>query len=86
MPRLDEFEVTPNEAMEDFMMVGLRMLDGVQSHDFFAQFGCHWDSVFAEKLTTLTAEGLLECIGDAYRLTHRGLLLGNEVFARFLAD
>ena len=29
LPRLESFEVSREEAMEDFLMVGLRVLDGV---------------------------------------------------------
>ena len=34
-----QFEVSREEAMEDFMMVGLRMLEGVRNKDFMEQFG-----------------------------------------------
>jgi oxygen-independent coproporphyrinogen-3 oxidase len=84
LPRLESYEVSRDEAMETFMMVGLRMLDGVAKRDFHAQFGVGMDEVFAEPIRSSLEKGLLEPTLDGYRLTERGLLYGNEVFASFL--
>ncbi len=89
LPRLETNEVAPGEAMEDFMMVGLRLLAGVCERDFTAQFGAEerLDRRFGETLLRLTKLGLLEEVphADGYRLTPRGVMLGNEVFGAFLA-
>lgn len=84
LPLLEQSEVTPLEAMEDFMMVGLRLREGVSRSEFTAQFGIGWDEPFGRVLSRLTEQGLLEESGDGYRLTDRGVLLGNEVFGEFL--
>lgn len=83
-PLLDSFEVSEEEAMEDFMMVGLRLLRGVARTDFRAQFGKELDDVFGTVAERLAAQGLLEPTADGYRLTERGIPLGNEVFGAFL--
>ncbi|MCZ8511148.1 radical SAM family heme chaperone HemW [Paenibacillus filicis] len=83
-PHLERHEITAEEAMEDFMMVGLRMREGVKQADFEAQFGRGWDAVFGSVLSKLTGQGLLEPTAEGYRLTDRGVLLGNEVFGQFL--
>ncbi len=84
LPRMESCEVSRKEAMEDFMMVGLRMLRGVRRQDFFAQFGCAVDDVFGREIGRLLGRGLLESTPEGYRLTERGILLGNEVFAEFI--
>ncbi|MVO99477.1 radical SAM family heme chaperone HemW [Paenibacillus lutrae] len=84
MPHLERFEVTREEAMEDFMMVGLRLLEGVRDEDFRAQFGISIEEKFGPIVTSLTSKGLLEIAGDRLRLTERGILFGNDVFAAFL--
>ncbi|MCR8645713.1 radical SAM family heme chaperone HemW [Paenibacillus sp. N1-5-1-14] len=85
LPILEKHEVSTKEAMEDFMMVGLRLLDGVCSADFEAQFDVLLHDVFGAKLDKLVQQGLLiETDGPTYRLSDRGLLLGNEVFGEFL--
>lgn len=87
LPRLRESRVGAREAMEDFMMVGLRMPAGVRSADFAAQFGgLRPEDVFGDTLADLIRRGLLEPVGagEGYRLTERGLMLGNEVFGAFV--
>lgn len=89
LPRLDSFEVSEQEAMEDFMMVGLRLLEGVRSSNFAKQFGGQTlDQKFGSMTEKLVSSGLLEKLEFAddtvFRLTPQGVLLGNEVFGAFL--
>ncbi|SFI62147.1 oxygen-independent coproporphyrinogen-3 oxidase [Paenibacillus sp. UNC496MF] len=90
LPRLETNGVSEDEAMEDFMMVGLRMLKGVRENDFAVQFpGRTIEGVFGEALRRLLKQGLIETIeeegGQGYRLSKQGIPLGNEVFGAFLA-
>lgn len=93
LPRLQTTEVGYEEAMEDFMMVGLRMLSGVEQEDFAKQFagiaGGHQqasiETQFGDTLRQLETKGLLERTErGGYRLTASGILLGNEVFGAFI--
>jgi len=84
LPRLESFEVSRREAMEDFMMVGLRLLEGVNREYFRTQFGEPFDDVFAEPLFRLLQSGLIEKTEQGYRLTEQGIFWGNEVFGAFL--
>ena len=72
-------------AMGETMMLGLRLLEeGVPLACFTARFGRSLPDVYRDELAALQAEGLLEQRPDRVRLTQRGRLLGNQVFARFL--
>lgn len=74
-------------AMGETMMLGLRLLqEGVSLADFAARFGRPLHAVYGAELADLQAEGLLEQLPDRVRLTRRGRLLGNQVFARFLPE
>lgn len=86
LPRLEQFEVTKEEAMEDFVMVGLRKLDGIRLSDFTEQFGSSLEETFRSPLHKMTSAGLLEMHEDhgGYRLSEKGVLFGNEVFAEFI--
>lgn len=66
------------------MMMGLRLIDGVSDARFRARFGQSLAEVFGEELDRLTVQRLLEWDGRTARLTPRGRLLGNRVFAEFL--
>ncbi|CAG7639587.1 Heme chaperone HemW [Paenibacillus solanacearum] len=84
LPILEKNEVDREEAMEDFMMVGLRMRRGVRRADFMEQFGCEPESVFGAVIDKFLRLELLERTEEGYKLSDRGLPLGNEVFGEFL--
>lgn len=84
-PLLEEYAISEQEAIEDFMMVGLRLLSGVKRADFRRQFGLELEAVFGSHLNKLLDQKLLADTEDGYRLTEQGVLLGNEVFGEFLS-
>ncbi|MBC8081263.1 MAG: oxygen-independent coproporphyrinogen III oxidase [Gorillibacterium sp.] len=84
LPRLETSRVSRSEAMEDFMMVGMRMLSGVKESDFKTQFDTSIRSVFGAPLDKLLQMGLIEETEQGFRLSSKGLYLGNEVFAEFI--
>lgn len=85
-PILERFEISREEAMEDFVMVGLRVLEGISDERFRSQFGRSLDEVFGGQFSKLLDAGLLERTAAAggYRLSRKGILFGNEVFAEFV--
>jgi len=84
LPVLERSEVSLTEAMENFMMVGLRLLRGIRSEDFRAQFGKELDEVFGSVIERLVGQGLLDRTEAGVRLSEQGVYLGNEVFGAFL--
>lgn len=75
--------VSQNEALEENFFLGLRLNRGVNLEDIREAFGRDhhgYESAIEECL----ADGLLERQGSIIRLTPRGRLLSNEVFARFI--
>lgn len=84
LPIHEQWEVSREEAMEDFMMVGLRMNEGVSQKAFIEQFGMRLEEGFAQQLADCVRKGLLEQTAEGYRLTAVGRELGNEVFASFI--
>ncbi len=80
-----EETIAPRLAMGETMMVGLRLVqEGVTEARFNSRFGVSLAEAFGETIAELVADGLLECLPDRIRLTERGRLLGNQVFAAFL--
>ena len=69
---------TPANAVEEKFFVGLRLSAGIQPAPE------EW-RMFEAPIQRFLSEGLLERAGDMLRLTNRGVLLSNEVFAEFLA-
>ncbi len=77
--RLDE-----RMRRSDYVILGLRLCEGVRFEDFVGRFGLPFESAYGAQLVGLEREGLVESDAVGVRLTPRGRLLGNEVFERFL--
>ena len=77
-------EIAPMTAMAETMMLGLRLNEGVTATRFSVKHGVAPRAAFAGAIDECVALGLLEDDGGVLRLSVRGRLLGNEVFARFL--
>ncbi|MBM7716322.1 oxygen-independent coproporphyrinogen-3 oxidase [Bacillus thermophilus] len=84
LPIFTEHEVTPREAMEEEMFLGLRKKDGVNMICFQDKFSAHPKEVFGREIARLISKQLLTEKGDRLQLTKQGLFLGNEVFQSFL--
>ncbi|BBI34759.1 radical SAM family heme chaperone HemW [Cohnella abietis] len=87
LPRLEENAVSIEEAMGDFMMVGLRLQEGVTQESFGRQFvGANLEATFGAALSKMCSQGLLEKVEQpaGYRLTAKGILFGNDVFGAFV--
>jgi len=76
---------TLQDDMSEFMMTGLRLTrEGVSEVTFQKRFGRELEDVFGEEIKDLIRLGLLAKQAQSLRLTYRGRLLGNQVFARLL--
>ncbi|PEL14156.1 radical SAM family heme chaperone HemW [Bacillus sp. AFS017336] len=84
VPIVHEHTVTEQEKMEEEMFLGLRKMQGVSERKFQEKFGSNFNEVFPNVIEKLNKDGLVEMNGEFLRLTHKGKLLGNEVFQAFL--
>jgi oxygen-independent coproporphyrinogen-3 oxidase len=84
LPVESQEEVDAPTAMGETMMLGLRLVVGVPHAVFAARYGLELAVVYASALEELARQGLIEVDAIGVRLTQRGRLLGNQVFARFL--
>lgn len=77
-------QIEPNQAMDEMMMMGLRLIKGVKDERFKQLYGCSYHDVYPEQIKELIARGLLESETGWLRLTQRGISLGNMVFSAFI--
>lgn len=75
---------TPEVAMADTAILGLRLNEGLPLADFRTRFGCAFEDVYGPALTETLALGLVEREHGWVRLSPRGRLLANQVFVRLL--
>ncbi|MDO8684316.1 MAG: radical SAM family heme chaperone HemW [Armatimonadota bacterium] len=77
-------ELSIEGQMGETVMLGLRLLEGVDLMAFRQRFGMELDKIYEKELERLTQQGLVEFCDSRLRLTHRGVLLSNEVMAEFV--
>lgn len=85
LPVAEDEAVSGRQEMEDTMMLGLRLLEGVDFQRFLRRFGCDARDIFAAAIDGLSALGLVICDDKRIRLSHRGFPLANLVFSEFLS-
>ncbi len=84
-PIAEEEPLDPRTRMAEMIMLGLRLVEeGIEDARFRARFGQGIREVYGSVVGELEELGLVRWDGTRLRLTGRGLLLGNEVFWRFL--
>jgi oxygen-independent coproporphyrinogen III oxidase len=76
--------LSPSEELEEAWFLGLRLDEGVAWQALAAEFGRDQVEIFLPVVRELCALGLLTDEAGVVRLTPRGVLFSNEVFARFL--
>ncbi|SRR5581483_10356807 len=77
-------QIPPGLALGETMMLGLRLVDGIDLDAVSARFGVDVRQRYAGPIDETRALALTELCGSRLRLTKRARLLGNEVFRRFL--
>lgn len=78
--------VTPDDAMGETMMLGMRLVgEGVASREFASRFGVSLAGKYRRELSRLQQLQLIEWDGERARLTRAGRLLGNRVFREFVS-
>ena len=84
LTRVGELRLTQGDAMAEYMFLGLRLAEGVSLRAFEHEFGTALESVYGAETADLARLGLLIQNEDVLTLTRRGMLLSNQVFARFI--
>jgi oxygen-independent coproporphyrinogen-3 oxidase len=72
---------TNKDNIEEFMFMGLRMIEGIEEKEFQKRFGVSLDSVYEEVLNNNINKGLLERTKGRIYLTEKGIELSNYVMS-----
>lgn len=76
--------LTKEDAMEEFMFLGLRKMAGVDVMDFQRRFGVPIENVYAKEIEHNIDKGLLIRQGDMLKLTEYGIDICNTVMSDFI--
>lgn len=77
-------EITAEKEMAETMLLGLRLLKGVDLADFERRFGQRVEEVYGPALRRLRSAGLIEIEENRIFLTEKGILLSNVVFRELI--
>lgn len=72
-------------VMGETIMMGLRMLEGINLQNFKKRFGVELKSIFSDTISQLLKNNLIIFDNGNLKLTHKGLLFYNDVSAEFLS-
>ena len=72
------------DTEKEYMLLGLRKIDGVRISEFKIKFGNNPIYLFRNELKKLTDEKLIIVDDDNIRLTNRGIDLANLVWEKFV--
>ncbi len=75
---------TKEDMQKEFMLLGLRKIDGISIKDFKNKFGENPIYIYKEELSKLVEKKLLIICGDNIKLTNKGLDLANIVWEEFV--
>jgi len=78
--------VSAQAAIEETFFLGLRLNRGLDLAGVRAEFGSEAVAVRESAIQQSVQDGLIDQQGTVLRLTSRGRVLSNEVFARFLPE
>lgn len=80
----DRCEIPEDERMSEFVMLGMRLSDGVSCAEFEDRFGCGLDAYCGEKLKAYIPDGFVTFDGDRYAFTAKGMYVSNYILSSVL--
>lgn len=84
IPSKDIQIIDTEESIKEFIILGLRLTDGLNINTFLKRYGQDIFKLFGKQLDSLFEKGLLEHKGEIIKLTPLGLDLANQVFLEFI--
>lgn len=83
LPIKDKDNIDNNEKIKETILIGLRLIEGINITDINQRFKINILELFSEEIAYLQRKGLIE-IDSHIKLTYNGLFYGNEVFQMFI--
>ncbi len=76
--------LTHDDRVTEFIMLALRLSDGIGEADFAARFGTDFWDTYGDRCRPLLQNGLVERDGGRIRLSERGFPVSNAVIAEII--
>ncbi len=79
-------KINKEMEMAEYLMLGLRLIDGVSKKEFFERFNVKVEEIYEKPLKKHEKNGLLAIDEEKIKLTNKGLDLANIVFIDLLPE
>ena len=76
--------LSKQERMEEYILMNLRLKEGIALNDFAKRFGCSFAQTYAQAIAKTISLSLSEMDEQYFRLTEKGKFLANIVMLEFL--
>jgi oxygen-independent coproporphyrinogen-3 oxidase len=80
-PIVEQTDLSEDDARSESIFLGLRLMRGIDLQNYSSRFGRDLRDEYNGELDRLSEAGLIEFDDERLKLTSRGALLSNEVFA-----
>ena len=72
------------EEIAEYLMLRLRLKEGISAEDFSRRFNGDFDAVFGKKLQLYIDRGLMTHENGRYAFTPQGMFVSNYILARII--
>lgn len=79
----DPHRITPHEEREEYVMLRMRLFEGIDEADFKARFGIDFEQAYGDQ-QRLRRAGLLVREGGRIAFTERGMYVSNAILSEWL--
>ncbi len=78
------FPLTPADRIGEYIMLRLRLTEGISSSRFERRFGMNFDALYGRRLKIYIDNGFMTYDGDCYAFTPRGMYVSNYILSSIL--
>lgn len=80
----NEVPISPRERVGEYVMLRLRLSDGIDCREFERRFGLDFRAMFGAKMAEFARYGLVNYDGYSYSLTERGFFVSNAIISELV--
>lgn len=78
------YTLMPSERIGEYIMLKLRLTEGISAMEFERRFGMNFDAIYGRKLQIYIDNGFMTYNGDRYAFTPKGMYVSNYILSAIL--
>jgi len=80
----EDYEIRSTERLGEYVMLQLRLTDGLDTDEFLSRFGVSFEKLFGKYLKLYAQGGFMEKVGRCWRFTTKGMYVSNYILSAML--